>query len=187
MSPLDAFKVFCVYVMCGPLEPCRSTRGDQPLLPHSHCSQLCQGVPEMPAPGWTQKGAGVTCRGDLVLSCGIGTTGGEMELPQGFVSISHFHIPTLQPGTFPLPGRGQGTVYCTPCICCITSSEQNKRILDFIALLPSGLALSLQVGLAHPSIKTPTTKPQSFQKASKTPPWLLCFPHRAPVKLFSRE
>lgn len=109
------------------------------------------------------------CRGDLVLSCRIGTTGGETELPQGSVSTSHFHIPTLQPGTIPLPGKGEGTVYCTPCSCCITSSGQNEQILSFIAkaLLPSGLALSLQVGSAHPSIKTPTTNPKVFKKPPK--------------------
>lgn len=171
----------------GPWNPADPHVGISPSCPTPTAPNFARVSLRCQHPAGPRKELELHCRGDLVLSCGIGTTGGEMELPQGFVSIFHFHIPTLQPGTFPLPGRGQGTVYCTPCICCITSSEQNKWILEFVALLPSGLALSLQVGSAHPSIKTPTTKPQSFQKASKAPHWLLCFPHRAPVKLFSRE
>lgn len=158
MSSLDAFKVFCVYLMCG----------DQPLLPHFASVFLRSQHRAGP-----RRELQLHCRGDLVLSVGLVQLEVRWSFPRALyphpISISHFHIPTLQPGTIPLPGKGEGTVYCTPCSCCITSSGQNEQILSFIAktLLPPGLALSLQVGSAHPSIKTPTTNSEVFKKPPK--------------------
>lgn len=187
MSPLDAFKVFCVYVMCGPLEPCRSTRGDQPLLPHSHCSQLCQGVPEMPAPSWTQKGAGVTLQR---WSCPVLWDWYHWRWDGASPGLC-FHIPFPYPHTTawdlsPSWERaGDSLLHTLYLLYHIIWTEQVDAWFYCSASFqagpfpPGGISLSLY--------KNPNNKPQSFQKASKTPPWLLCFPHRAPVKLFSRE
>lgn len=147
-------------------EPCRSSAGISPSCPAPN-------FPEIPA---ARKELGLHCRDDLVLSCRICTPGGETELLRVGPTSPHPHIhvpnPTLQPGTIPPPGKGNSLLHSLRFLfCCIQSSEQNKQILDFIAkaLLPSGLALSLQVGLACPSIKTPTTHPKVFSKPPKHP------------------
>lgn len=183
-EPLGCIEGFCVYPKCGTFEPCRSTAGDQPLLPHSHCSQLCQGVPEIPAP---RRELELHCRGDVVLSCRICTTGAETELQQGTPwthnPISHptawHHSPSWERGGHSFL-HTLGFLFCS-----ITSSEQNKQICNLIAkvLLPSGLARSLQVRLVCLSVKTPTINPKVF-KTSKTPLLPLCLPQRAPIKPF---
>lgn len=155
---------FSVFIWCVGISPSCPT----PTAPHSASVFLRS---------QHRAGSGGSCSytAEVILSCPAGLV--QLEVRRSFpralyphpISISHFHIPTLQPGTIPLPGKGEGTVYCTPCSCCITSSGQNEQILSFIAkaLLPSGLALSLQVGSAHPSIKTPTTNPKVFKKPPK--------------------
>lgn len=153
-------------------------------------------LPTLPASSWnpsSQKRAGITLQrwSCPVLSCRICTAGGETELPQGCLWT---HKPTsISPNPDPQPQilipipishttacahspawqRGEDSLLHTLdfLVSSITSSEQNKQILNFTAkaLLPSWLALSLHVGLAWPSIKTPATNSEVFKNPPKHP------------------
>lgn len=152
MSPLDARKVSVFMWSVGPLNPADPQLGISPSCPTALLPTLPVN-PEIPAP---RKELEFHCRGDVVLSCRICTAGGDKELSQGRthnpIAWSQIPHPTPQPGTIPLPGKGEGNTSLLHILdflfCCITSSDHNKEILNFIAkaLLPSGLALSLQVG-----------------------------------------
>lgn len=180
MSPLDALKVSVFISSVGPLNPADAHLGSAPPAPFP-CSQLCQWVPEIPAPRNELKWH---CRGDLVLSCRICTTGAETELPQGNPwtpnPTSPFPYPTLQPGTIPFLGKGRGQFIARPGFSGLlhhiiwTEQAHSQFYCQSSASFragsfpPGGISLSLY--------KNPNNQPQSFQKPSKTPPFFLYSP-----------